>query len=334
MKKDKLSFALVYVKFGIVYILGTLVFVYCSEDIFLSIIFSIFVSGLVLMFVLAVRKRIRAVIKRMDDMVDSAINNEEFEVSFNDRNISALENRLSRFISISKTVSKEREKEKNKIKSLISDISHQTKTAMANLLLYSQLLQEQSLSIETKQLVNEISASSEKLNFLIQALVKMSRLETGVINTSVGLSSVYELLQNEVSEIKNKAGSKNITIDLTCYNSIKAVFDNKWTGEAIYNILDNAVKYTEDGGEIKVSAVQYEIFTRIDISDNGIGIEDQEINNIFKRFYRCNNVSECKGVGIGLYLARKIISMQGGYIKVKSKPKMGSTFSVFLPNKI
>lgn len=98
------------------------------------------------------------------------------------------------------------------------------------------------------------------------------------------------------------------------------------------NILENAVKYTEVGGSIKILVTSHELFQRIDINDNGIGIYEEELNDIFKRFYRCKNANKFEGIGVGLFLAREIISLQGGYIKVSSQIGMGSTFSIFLPS--
>ena len=112
-----------------------------------------------------------------------------------------------------------------------------------------------------------------------------------------------------------------------------AVFDFKWTAEALANIVDNAIKYTEHG-TITISTVNYEMFTRIDISDTGSGIPENEQAKIFSRFYRSNAVQEQEGVGIGLYLARQIISGESGYIKVASVPGKGSTFSIFLPERM
>ena len=109
-----------------------------------------------------------------------------------------------------------------------------------------------------------------------------------------------------------------------------AVFDFKWTAEALANIVDNAIKYTERG-TIRISAVSYEMFARIDISDTGSGIPETKQAKIFARFYRSKSVREQEGVGIGLYLSRQIISGEGGYIKVASVPGKGSAFSIFLP---
>jgi len=109
--------------------------------------------------------------------------------------------------------------------------------------------------------------------------------------------------------------------------------DRKWTTEALFNILDNAVKYTTNNGFIHVSVFCWEIYTKIDIADTGKGILESHQAEIFKRFYREAEVHGIEGIGIGLYLARKIITMQGGYIQVTSDVGKGSTFSIFLPNR-
>ena len=108
-------------------------------------------------------------------------------------------------------------------------------------------------------------------------------------------------------------------------------YDKKWTLEAICNLLENAIKYTNRNGKIIINLEKLETFLKIDIIDNGIGIDEENINNIFKRFFRERKVKDIEGVGIGLYLSKKIIETQNGYIKVKSKVNEGSTFSIFLP---
>ena len=109
-----------------------------------------------------------------------------------------------------------------------------------------------------------------------------------------------------------------------------ATIDSKWTQEAIFNIADNAVKYT-DKGSITISATEFDMFVRVDIADTGKGIPEEDLPKIFGRFYRGSSTRSEEGVGIGLHLAREIISGQSGYIKVSSTLGAGSTFSVFLP---
>lgn len=277
------------------------------------------------------RRKTESTINKLNHMLDNAISGSFSESTYDESTLSALEAKLNRFLCMSLSSEKDIAKKKGRIEALISDISHQTKTPVANILLYSQLLQEQErLPNDCYDMVSQITGQSEKLNFLIQALVKTSRLETGIISVLPKSDSVLDLLSTVCNEIKKKAEEKNIIIQMVCEDS-SAVFDKKWTEEALYNILDNAVKYTPNGGNISVSAIPYELFCRIDITDNGIGIAEQDITSIFQRFYRSIVVSQYEGVGIGLFLAREIITAEGGYIKVSSAIGKGSTFSVFLP---
>ncbi len=276
------------------------------------------------------RKNTKNTIATLSKMLDAAIDSNFTENSFDESTLSALETKLSRYLSQCSTSSRNLLVEKEKIKTLISDISHQTKTPISNILLYVQLLGEHELDEEDSICVKALSAQAEKLNFLISALVKTSRLETGIISVAPKQESIQQLLMVVTEQIRPKAQAKNITI-LLQPTADTAYFDLKWTTEAIYNIVDNAVKYTQEGGQIKISSVTYELFLRVDITDNGIGISEDEHSKIFSRFYRSQRVSEQEGVGIGLFLAREILCAQGGYIKVQSELGKGSTFSVFLP---
>ena len=177
--------------------------------------------------------------------------------------------------------------------------------------------------------VEALYKQSEKLRFLIDSLVKLSRLENGIISLSPQQAALQPLLASAVEQYAAKASDKALSLRLQATDAL-AVFDFKWTAEALANIVDNALKYTEHG-TITISAVSYEMFARIDISDTGSGIPENEQAKIFARFYRSKSVHEQEGVGIGLYLARQILSGEGGYIKVTSALGKGSTFSVFLP---
>ncbi|PKM86469.1 MAG: two-component sensor histidine kinase [Firmicutes bacterium HGW-Firmicutes-12] len=278
------------------------------------------------------RQRVKKTLEIIGEMLDTAIDGSFVEGVFDETALSALEAKLARYLLICAVSSKNLLAEKDKIKGLISDISHQTKTPIANILLYSQLLSEHELPKDCVVCVKALSAQAEKLNFLISALVKTSRLETGIITVSPRLESIQRLLDEVRKQIRPKADTKGISVVMEAAE-ISACFDLKWTTEAVYNIIDNAVKYTRDCGSITVKAIPYELFCRIDITDNGIGIAEDEQSKIFTRFYRSVAVNNQEGVGIGLFLAREIVTAQGGYIKVSSRLGSGSTFSVFLPTK-
>lgn len=251
------------------------------------------------------------------------------ETAFDESKLSALETKFAHYLSASETSSHNLALEKDRINSLIADISHQTKTPIANLLLYSELLKEEELSVSARTNVEAIYSQSEKLRFLIDALVKLSRLENGIITLSPQHTSLQSMLQNITEQYSAKATEKGLSLHLQD-TDISATFDPKWTTEALANIVDNAIKYTE-AGTITISVTSYEMFVKIDITDTGVGISESEQPKIFTRFYRSASTREQEGIGIGLYLARQIISGEGGYIKVTSISGKGSTFSVFLP---
>lgn len=270
-----------------------------------------------------------AILNHIDEMIDRAIEGTLTENEFSEKKVSRIEAKLYRFLRAGKMDRQQAVKERDSIKSLISDISHQTKTPVANILLYTQLLDERGvLGEEEKKLLSHISSQTEKLDFLIQALVKLSRLENGIIAVMPKRDSVEEL----VGEIDFGAAiTKGISFSVEHAPGLTALFDRKWTAEALGNLVDNAVKYTPSGGRIRVSAKAYELFVCIEVADDGMGIEEEETAKIFQRFYRSQQAAEEKGVGIGLYLTREILREQGGYVKVASRPGAGSVFSVFLP---
>lgn len=222
--------------------------------------------------------------------------------------------------------------EKESLKGLASDVSHQTKTPLANIKLYQEMLFHAESAKERAEYLEKMSGQVDKLDFLLQSMVKMSRLETGTIKIQKSESPVAETLAAAITAIAPEADKKKIQIYVTYDEKLRLLHDTKWTGEAIFNILDNAVKYTEVGGSIHISVSREEIFTKISIADTGKGIPLERQGKIFSRFYREPEVHHTEGVGIGLYLARKIISMQGGYMKVESEVNRGSTFYIYLPN--
>ncbi len=281
------------------------------------------------MLLLWSRYRQRRLLLRLQQMLDEAIAGTFTEHSFDETMLSALESRMADYLSASVTTAMQLQKEKDTIKELISDISHQTKTPIANILLYGQLLQEQPLPAESRQCVAALQGQADKLNFLIASLVKLSRLETGILTVQPSLQSLQPLLQEITQQYTAKAEAKGISLTVQDTDE-QAVFDLKWTTEALGNVVDNAIKYTQPGGTVRITVTMYELFCRIDVADTGIGIAEEEQACIFSRFYRSPQVAQQDGVGIGLHLARQILSDQGGYIKVSSAPGKGSVFSLFL----
>ena len=223
-------------------------------------------------------------------------------------------------------------REKKQMKSLISDISHQTKIPLANMKLYQEFLQEEELSEKGREFLRRMEEQTEKLDFLLQSMVKMSRLENGIIQIKKEKGKLQETLTAAVSQIVPAATKKEMTLRVSCDPDLLLNHDRKWTEEAIFNVLDNAVKYTDPKGSIEIQVIPQEIFTKISIRDNGKGILPERQAEIFTRFYREPEVHDNHGVGIGLYLTRKILELQNGYIEVRSEAGKGSEFCLYLPN--
>lgn len=295
---------------------------------------EIIIIGVSILVMVAVtswnRWRTRRILKRLDDMLEKAISQGFTEEDYDESLLSAVETKLARYLASSTVSARNLQGEKDKIKTLIADISHQTKTPLSNILLYTQLLSEQSLPEESRSCVMALGGQAQKLQSLIEALVKTSRLESGVLALNPKPAKLAPMLEEAMAQYMPKAMEKNITLTLVTAEG-EGIFDPKWTAEAVCNLLDNAIKYTPSGGSVSIQTYCYEMFCRIDIKDTGSGIPEEEQAKVFQRFYRCPGNYEMQGVGIGLYLVRQIAEGQGGYVKVNSKVGAGSTFSLYLP---
>lgn len=275
------------------------------------------------------KRYVRRTLNNLDSMIIKALDGEFSEDDYDESLKSSIEAKFARYLAASSKSFNGVKEEKERIKTLISDISHQTRTPVANIRLYTQLLGEQNLGEESRDCLEALESQTEKLQMLIEALVKTSRLETGILELHTKPESLKNIVERSVEQYRPKADEKNIKLDAFT-SDISAVCDAKWTEEAVCNLLDNAVKYTPDGGNITVRMSEYEMFCRIDVTDDGNGISEEEQPKIFGRFYRGKDVYNKQGVGIGLYLTRQIVSNEGGYMKVISSEGNGSTFSIFL----
>lgn len=243
-----------------------------------------------------------------------------------------IRHRISRLYEVLEESRRSIARERADLQELISDISHQVKTPMANLkILNATLLEQQLPPQKQREFLGAMGGQMEKLDFLLQAMIKTSRLEAGVITLKPKPQTVYETLAAALGGILPGAEKKRLSVTVDCPETLLADHDRKWTGEALLNILDNAVKYTPEGGKLCVSVSCQELYIKIDISDTGIGIPEVHQGAVFLRFYREEAVHDAEGIGIGLYLAREIIQRQRGFISVASQVGQGSTFSVFLP---
>ena len=204
---------------------------------------------------------------------------------------------------------------------------------MANLSIYTEILNSEDLDKQKKEeMAEKIKKQIDKLDWIIGSLAKMVKLEQDVISFDAEGISIKKTLLDAIDTVYEKLEKKGILLVSEPYEDILLFHNRKWTVEVFVNLLENAVKYTKRGGTIRIRVCPYEIYTEIQIIDNGCGIREDEITEIFKRFYRSREVEHIDGSGIGLYLSNLILEKEKGYMVVKSVYGEGSCFSVFLQN--
>ena len=220
---------------------------------------------------------------------------------------------------------------RDQISSSISDLVHQINTPIANINMYSEFLKEDSLTAEEyRHFANNLERQARKLKWLGEGFARVSRLETGIISLKPESQPVLPVLLQAVDQVALKAEQHENDIQLKGKQNLNACLDRKWTEEVFFNLLDNAVKYSDPGSLILVEILEYEMYVRVNVCSLGARIEREEFVRVFQRFYRGKNAEDQEGVGLGLYLAREIIRGQRGYIKGEYHPEKGNVFSVFL----
>lgn len=299
-------------------------------------VLSMCALGWFLLLEVLLSKRLSAftvdICKTLDGMINGSAEYDAKQMDDSETLFARIIHRVSRLYDIMQENRQQAYKERKELQELVSDISHQVKTPVSNLrAVVDTLLLKEVTEQERRDFLQGMREQADKLDFLFQALVKASRLETGVIQLEKKRGRLFDTIAEALSGIVYAAERKNIGVTVDCPEDMDLLHDSRWTAEALFNLLDNGVKYTAPGGRIGISVEAWEIYVKIDISDTGKGIAESNQASIFRRFYREEEVHDEPGVGIGLYLAREIITKQGGYIKVVSKVGEGSVFSVFLP---
>ncbi|WP_304634984.1 sensor histidine kinase KdpD [uncultured Oscillibacter sp.] len=292
--------------------------------------------GWLFLLTLFFAKRLSQFTSGLCQTMDSMISGGEEPARAEDREtiFARISYRLSRLYNILQENRRRVDEERRELQTLVSDISHQVKTPVANLKMVTDtLLAKPVTEQERRDFLQGIRSQTDKLEFLVQSMGKASRLETGAITLEKKDVPLLDTLAQAMSGIVYGAEQKGISVEVQCPDDLRVSHDSKWTAEALFNLLDNAVKYTPAGGKISVSVEQWEMHVKLDVTDTGKGIPESRQAAIFRRFYREEEVHDQPGVGIGLYLAREIVTRQGGYIKVASEVGRGSTFSVFLPRR-
>ena len=279
------------------------------------------------------KKEARLFAEKVEDALDAIVTGKEWTIEgeLEDSLWGRTGTQLAKARNVFRKKEEESVREKERVKGLISDISHQTRTPVANIKLHLELLGDEELSQNGQKFLEKIQGQMGKIDFLMQSMVKMSRIETGILQIHKEDKNLYETIRHAVASVVPEAVQKEIALYVDCEEEMIIRHDTKWTEEAVYNVLDNALKYTEPGGKIHIQAERQELFVKLSISDTGKGIAPERQAEIFTRFYREPEVHDKPGVGIGLYLARTIMELQKGYIEVQSEVGRGASFRLYFP---
>ena len=257
--------------------------------------------------------------------IDKALAGDLETIEFDEKELSKIKSKLIKFLYASQIKEAKINAEKNKTRDLIADISHQTKTPIANLSLYMSLLEED----PKDEYIEIIKYELEKLKFLIDTLVKSSRLETDIIGLQISPVNLKDVVKEVLEEFATILSEKNIRVILKDEDLIFDI-DERWLKEAIHNLIDNAIKYSPNGSTITISVYKSYLNYNIDIENECQDVSEEALPKIFERFYRGKNSVSKDGLGLGLYIAREIIEKHGGNIKASLKENR-IKFSVDFP---
>ena len=224
------------------------------------------------------------------------------------------------------------QQEKEGIKKLLAEISHQLRTPLANMESYLELLEDEVREKGQKEYLEAVKCSEEKIKFLTERFILAARMENKMIQIHKIPADLKETAARAVFQVYKKAEEKEIFIEMADERNGECMteHDVNWLSEAVYNLLDNSVKYSPENTCIRIFLRTNEMFSEICVEDEGRGIEKDEENKIFQIYYRGKNISGEEGYGMGLFITREIIKKHDGFMKAKRR-KQGLSISIFLP---
>lgn len=268
---------------------------------------------------------LRSEMSELSDYIDKAFDGNLEITEFDEKELSKIKSKLIKFLYASQVKEAKINTEKSKTKDLIADISHQTKTPITNLSLYISLLEDD----PKDEYIEIIKYELNKLEFLIQNLVKSSRLESDIISLQRHQANLKDIVEDVLREFKVILDEKCISINLKDEDLIFNL-DERWLKEAIHNLVDNAIKYSPNGSTINISIYKSYLNYNLDIENECKDLSEETLPKIFERFYRGKNSVSKDGLGLGLFIAREIIEKHGGNIRA-SLDENRIKFSVDFP---
>lgn len=242
--------------------------------------------------------------------------------------LSLLDNQIYRTAVKFREQAENSNKDKENLQKSLSDISHQLKTPLTSIIvMVDNILDDDDMPLEIRrEFLSDIKHNTSTVSFLVQSLLTLSKLDAEAIRFKYADVDVKNIIDECIKNTAVMAEICNVSVEALCDDTYKLNCDKKWLCEAVTNIIKNCIEHSQNGN-IKITADQNKLYTKISIKDNGSGITKEDLPHIFERFYKGKNSSD-DSVGIGLSLAKTIIEKQGGYISVSSELNKGSEFVI------
>lgn len=295
----------------------------------LAVVFALFTS-LSIIFLLYNKKKDKT-LKEITRYIEE-INKRNYKLDIEDNTedeLSILKNEIYKTTVMLKEVAENSKEDKIKLKDSLSDISHQLKTPLTSIMIsLDNMLDNKNMDEKTRiGFIKEIKREVTNLNFLVSALLKLSKFDANTIHFINKEENIRDIIVSAIQNVAGLCDLKDIEIYTKGNEEDKILCDFKWQVEAITNILKNCIEHSKEGSTIEIEYEENNVYTVVKISDNGSGIDEEDLPHIFERFYKGKN-SVNDSVGIGLALAKSIIEQNNGYISAESKEEVGTTFTI------
>ena len=274
------------------------------------------------------------VLCRLGDMIECLIGGKE-KILFSieeDTMLSKLQGQLLKLYDILRSHEENEQKLRRQLDENIGNLVHQLNTPITNIVIYADFMKRDDLTVEEKaRFLRCMEEQAGKLSWLGESFSKISRLETGMICLKPGKQQILPLLLDAVDQVMEKARKKGMEIALEGETQAEVAADAKWTTEAVFNVLDNAVKYGDAESKVTIAVTELSSFVCVAVRDRGTRISGSEYHKIFQRFYRGKHAGKEEGAGLGLYIAREILEKERGYIKAETLQSGETEFQLYLP---
>lgn len=282
-------------------------------------------------FLIFTKARYRS-IARISDQIDLILHNEDhlYVSSSEEGELSILQSEITKMTLRIREQNMRLQKEKEHLADSLADIAHQLRTPLTSVNLILSLLENDPDENERRDLLRETEELLVQMDWLITSLLKLSRLDAGIVNFQKEQIDVNSLMNAAIRPLQIPMELHDITLKVDVPEGIQILGDQGWLSEAVGNILKNCMESAGNHGWIEIVCESNLLFTEITVHDSGKGFEQEDLINLFERFYRGRS-SKAAGYGIGLALCKTIITRQGGTITARNHPRGGAVFCIRFP---